>query len=204
MINTRGSLLVISGPSGVGKGTVRARVFEMDDTFVYSVSATSRAMREGEVEGKDYFFVTKEKFEQMIANGELLEYTCYNDKYYGTPKAYVEKCLSEGKNVVLEIETEGAFNIRRVCSDALLVFIAPEFKEELYDRLRGRGTNTEEDIENRVKIAEKELRLSPLYDYIVVNRDGMVDECARDILAVARAAKARPAAMTDFVRALTE
>lgn len=203
-MNTRGSLLVISGPSGVGKGTVRARVFEMDDSFVYSVSATSRAMREGEIDGKDYFFVTKEKFEQMIACGELLEYTCYNDKYYGTPKSYIDKCLSEGKNVVLEIETEGAFNIRKVCADALLIFIAPEFKEELYDRLRGRGTNTEEDIENRVKIAEKELRLSPLYDYIVVNRDGMADECARDILAIVRAAKARPAAMTDFVRALTE
>ena len=200
----RGSLIVLSGPSGVGKGTVRSIVFAKDASFVYSVSATSRQMRENETEGTDYFFVSKEAFERMIAADELLEYTCYNGNYYGTPRAYIEKCRNEGKNVVLEIETEGAFHIREKCADALLIFIAPERKEELYDRLRGRGTNTEEDIENRVRIAEKEMRLAPLYDYVVVNYDGKREQCADDILAVVRAAACRPAAMTGFLRALTE
>ena len=126
----RGRLVVVSGPSGVGKGTVLKYVLSHDE-FVYSVSATTRAPREGEENGRDYFFISREKFEAMIKNNEFVEYAQYNGNYYGTPKFFVEKMLSEGKNVILEIEVKGALQIKKKMPDAMYVFIAPESREIL-------------------------------------------------------------------------
>lgn len=198
----RGRLLVVSGPSGVGKGTVLAILKEKNDAFVYSVSATTRAKREGEEEGVNYFYKTREQFEEMIKNDELLEYAAYNGNYYGTPRAFVEENLARGKNVLLEIETQGAFNVRKAKPDAILVFIAPETREVLFDRLRGRGTETEEVIRDRVAIAEKELRLCPLYDYVVFNLDGEAERCADDILSIVRASSLKPESAPDAIRRL--
>ncbi len=124
MVMNKGVLLVVSGPSGCGKGTVLAHLMK-NEGFCYSVSATTRAPRVGEIDGENYFYISKEEFKAWLADGKLLEHTEYCGNFYGTPKAYVEKCLSEGKNVVLEIETEGAFNVKKAMPEAFLVFIAP-------------------------------------------------------------------------------
>lgn len=183
----KGKLLIVSGPSGVGKGTVLAELFKLSDEYVYSVSATTRAPREGEKDGVNYFFKTKEQFEQMIAKGELLEYASYNGNYYGTPKEYVFSKMNEGKNVILEIEVQGAVQIKNICPEAIMIFIAPESREVLKDRLTGRGTETPEVINNRIAIAEKELRACLMYDYITVNRQNCAKECATDIMCAVRA-----------------
>lgn len=187
----RGRLVVVSGPSGVGKGTVLKYVLERDD-FVYSVSATTRNPREGEVDGVNYFFITREKFEAMISGGELIEYAEYNGNYYGTPKFFVEKMLSEGKNVILEIEVKGAMQVKQIVPEATFVFIAPESREILEARLRGRGTETEDVIAGRLSIAEKEIRSCLMYDYIVINRDGGAEDCAEDIVAAVKAEGMKP------------
>ncbi len=187
----RGRLVVVSGPSGVGKGTVLKYVLDRDD-FVYSVSATTRNPREGEVDGVNYFFLTKDKFESMIEGGEFIEYACYNGNYYGTPKFFVEDMLSKGKNVILEIEVQGAVQVKKIVPDATFVFIAPESREILEARLRGRGTETEDVIAGRLAIAEKEIRACLMYDYIVINRDGCAQECAGDIVAAVKAEGFRP------------
>jgi guanylate kinase len=166
-------------------------VLERDD-FVYSVSATTRKPREGEIDGVNYFFITKEKFEEMIANNELIEYAEYNGNYYGTPKFFVEKMLSEGKNVILEIEVKGAVQVKKIVPDATFVFIAPESREILENRLRGRGTETEDVIAGRLSIAEREIRSCMMYDYIAVNRDGMAQQCAEDIAAAVKADGMKP------------
>jgi len=197
----RGRLVVVSGPSGVGKGTVLKYILGRDD-FVYSVSATTRSPREGEVDGKDYFYITKEKFEEMIAANEFIEYASYNGNYYGTPKPFVEKMLSEGKNVVLEIEVQGAMQVKKAAPDATFVFIAPESRQVLEARLRGRGTETEDVIAGRLAIAEREVRACLMYDYIVVNRDGGAEKCAEDVVAAVRAESLKPCnvfgSLTDF------
>ncbi len=190
----RGRLVVVSGPSGVGKGTVLKHVLERDD-FVYSVSATTRSPREGEVDGVNYFFISKEKFEKMIAGGELIEYAEYNGNYYGTPKFFVEKMLSEGKNVILEIEVKGAMQVKKVMPDATFVFIAPESREILEARLRGRGTETDDVIAGRLRIAENEIKACLMYDYIVINRDGGILECAEDIVHAVKADGMKPCNM---------
>ena len=187
----RGRLVVVSGPSGVGKGTVLRYVLERDD-FVYSVSATTRSPREGEVDGVNYFFLTKDKFESMIEGGEFIEYACYNGNYYGTPKFFVEDMLSKGKNVILEIEVQGAVQVKKIVPDATFVFIAPESREILEARLRGRGTETDDVIAGRLAIAEKEIRACLMYDYIVINRDGGAEECAHDVVAAVKAEGFRP------------
>ncbi len=195
ILRRKGKLLIVSGPSGVGKGTVLSELFRMSDEFVYSVSATTRAPREGETDGVNYFYKTTEQFEKMIAEGELLEYARYNGNYYGTPKAYVESKLEEGKNVILEIEVQGAMQIKKLCPEAVMIFIAPESKQVLRDRLVGRGTETKDVIENRISIAEKELRACLMYDYITVNKQGFADECAKDIMAAVRAEHIRASEM---------
>ncbi len=182
----RGRLVVVSGPSGVGKGTVLKDVLENDD-YVYSVSATTRQARNGEIDGVNYFFVSRDKFESMIENGELVEYAEYNGNYYGTPKFFVEKMLSEGKNVILEIEVKGALQIKKKLPDAVFVFIVPENKKILEERLRGRATESEQVIQNRLTIAENEIRSCLMYDYIIVNRDGKSTECAKDLMCVVKA-----------------
>ncbi len=187
----RGRLVVVSGPSGVGKGTVLKYVLEKDD-FVYSISATTRQKREGEENGVNYFFVSKNEFEEMIEKEELIEYACYNGNFYGTPKKFVEEMLDKGKNVILEIEVKGAVQIKKLVPDAVFLFIAPESREGLAERLRGRGTETEQVVQNRLAIAENEIRSCLMYDYIVVNREGAAEECAADIESAVKAHGFKP------------
>lgn len=188
MQENRGLLVVISGPSASGKGTVNAYVLR-DEQFEYSVSATTRAPRNGEVDGKTYHFITKEAFEDLIAKGEVLEYTTYCGNYYGTLRSFVEKTLDSGKNVVLEIEVDGAMQIRAKYPDAVLIMLLPPSFAEQERRLRSRGTETEEVIEKRLTQTKNELPFADRYDYIVYNRTGAAEEAAKDILAVVRAEK---------------
>ena len=144
------------------------------------------------MDGVNYFFLTKDKFESMIEGGEFIEYACYNGNYYGTPKFFVEDMLSKGKNVILEIEVQGAVQVKKIVPDATFVFIAPESREILEARLRGRGTETDDVIAGRLAIAEKEIRACLMYDYIVINRDGGAEECAHDVVAAVKAEGFRP------------
>ena len=189
-LDDRGLLVVISGPSGVGKGTVRSALFNMTGhDLVYSVSMTTRAPREGEVDGVDYYFVTREEFEQRIRENKLLEYAEFVGNYYGTPLDKVEEQLALGKEVVLEIEVQGALQVREKMKDALFIFIAPPSIEDLYQRLINRGTEPIETINERIAKAKREIKLAYLYDYIVVNDD--VDNAADKILAIIRATHAK-------------
>ncbi len=165
----RGLLLVVSGPSGVGKGTVLGKLMEENDNIFYSVSATTRKPREGEVDGVNYFFITKEQFERNIAEDKMLEYATYCDNYYGTPLAAVEQMRNEGKDVLLEIEAQGALQVMKKCPDAVSVFVAPPSMEELRRRLTDRKTESAEVIESRLRKAEEEMALAHHYQYRVVN-----------------------------------
>ena len=171
-MSERGLLIVLSGPSGVGKGTVRKAIFESDDNdFQYSVSMTTRQKREGEVEGVDYYFRTREEFEALIEAGEMLEYAEYVGNYYGTPLAYVEKLRNEGKNVLLEITVEGAVQVKQKCPDALSIFIIPPSMDELERRIRGRKSEPEEIIQQRLAKATKEMQMLGQYKYVICNDD---------------------------------
>lgn len=174
-----GILFVISGPSGTGKGTVLKEVFAQDKNLFFSVSATTRAPREGEKDGVNYFFLTNEAFDRMIENGEMLEYVEKFTNRYGTPKGYVEKLLSEGKDVVLEIETIGASNVRRAMPDSVSIFIAPPSLKELWARLKGRNTDNAAIEKLRFETSREELTSAYEYDYVVVNDE--VKKCAKQI-----------------------
>ncbi len=166
----KGLLIVLSGPSGVGKGTVRQELFK--DTslnLAYSISMTTRQPRYNEQDGVDYFFVSQDEFEKKIKNDELLEYAQFVGNYYGTPRSYVEQLLSEGKNVVLEIEVQGALQVMKKCPYALTVFLVPPSFEELEKRIRGRSTEKEEVIQERLAKASKEIATKDEYKYVVVN-----------------------------------
>ncbi|MBN3490704.1 guanylate kinase [Acholeplasma equirhinis] len=189
-LNQRGLLIVISGPSGVGKGTVRRALFNMTNhNLVYSVSMTTRPPREGEVDGRDYYFVDRESFEQSIKEKRFLEWAEFVGNYYGTPIDKVEEMLNKGKEVVLEIEVEGALQVRERMKDAVFIFLVPPSKKALYDRLVERGTENKELIDKRFQKAEKEFKLAYKYDYIVVNDD--VNNAADRIMAIIRAEHAR-------------
>ena len=172
---SRGILAVVSGFSGAGKGTVMKRLLEKYDDYALSISVTTRQPREGEKDGKDYFFRTREQFEKLIEEDALLEYARYVDNYYGTPRAYVEEQLFAGKNVILEIETQGAMKIKEKMPSAFLVFVTPPSMEELEGRLRSRCTEPEEVIQDRLKAAGRESMLMSEYDYILIN--DVVEEC---------------------------
>lgn len=185
-LNQNGLLIVLSGPSGVGKGTVRKALFESEGhNFTYSISMTTRQPRAGEVDGEDYYFVTREEFEERIKNGKFLEYAEFVGNYYGTPIDKVEENIAAGKEVVLEIEVEGARQVKQKMSDAVFIFIAPPSFSALHDRLRRRGTERQEVINERLEKARRELRLMNDYDYIVINDE--VNNAADRIRAIIRA-----------------
>ncbi len=189
-LNERGLLIVLSGPSGVGKGTVRRALFQMPNhDLVYSVSMTTRKPRPGEVDGVDYYFVDKETFLRRIKENKFLEWAEFVGNYYGTPRDKVEEQLDQGKEVVLEIEVEGALQVRKQMKDAVFIFLVPPGKQALYERLLLRGTDTQEMIERRMKKAESEFLLAHKYDYIVVNDE--VNNAADRIMAIIRAEHAK-------------
>ncbi|MBN8191518.1 guanylate kinase [Bacillus sp. NTK074B] len=166
----KGLLIVLSGPSGVGKGTVRKAIFSQEDTkFEYSISMTTRKPREGEVDGVDYFFKSREDFEVLITQGKLLEYAEFVGNYYGTPVDYVRETLDAGKDVFLEIEVQGAQQVRDKFPEGLFIFLAPPSLSELQNRLVTRGTETDDLIQGRMNTARKEIEMMNLYDYIVEN-----------------------------------
>ncbi|MEC6747514.1 guanylate kinase [Marinilactibacillus sp. XAAS-LB27] len=176
----RGLLIVLSGPSGVGKGTVRKAIFDnYNNDFVYSVSMTTRMQRTGEVEAVDYYFRTKEQFEQLIQEDGLLEYAEYVGNYYGTPLEYVNKTLDEGRDVFLEIEVQGALKVREKMPEGIFVFLSPPDLEELNSRIVNRGTDSHEMIQKRMTKAVEELKLIQYYDYVVEN--DTVNNAARKI-----------------------
>jgi guanylate kinase len=178
----RGLLIVFSGPSGVGKGTVRALFADREElNLAYSISMTSRPMRPGETDGVEYHFVSRDEFEKAIANDELLEYAEFVGNYYGTPKAYVEKLRDEGKNVLLEIEVQGASIVKEKCPDALSIFLIPPSMEELERRIRGRKTEPEEIIQQRLAKAQREMNMMSRYQYVICNDDAQL---AADIIAL--------------------
>lgn len=178
-MDKRGVLIVVSGFSGSGKGTLMKELLNRYDNYALSVSATTRAPRPGEEEGREYFFKTIEEFEKMIAKDELIEYARYVDNYYGTPRAYVEEQLAAGKDVILEIEIQGALKIKKKFQDALLLFVTPPTAGELRRRLVGRGTETMDVIEYRMSRAKEEAEGMDRYDYLIVNDD--LDECVREM-----------------------
>ena len=165
----KGFLLVISGPSGVGKGTVLHDLTNTQKNLVYSVSVTTRKQRPGEIEGVSYFFKTHEEFEKMIEEDKFLEYAKVHDNYYGTPKEFVEEKINEGKIVILEIDVQGALNVKKNIDNGVYIFLAPPSLSELKNRIVNRGTETESDINLRMSNAKKELSYIKNYDYLVVN-----------------------------------
>lgn len=168
----RGVLFVISGPSGVGKGTInRMLMDEFGDRVAFSVSATTREPREGEIDGMHYFFISRQDFENRIANNEFLEHAEYAGNCYGTPRSYVLRLLQEGVSVILEIDLQGAIQVKERMPEAVSIFILPPSFEELENRLRGRGTETPERIERRLAAAKHEMDMAHLYDYRIVNDD---------------------------------
>lgn len=166
----KGTLFVFSGPSGVGKGTLNARLFaEFGDQIAFSVSATTRAPREGEIDGKHYFFISRQEFENRIANNDFLEYAQFAGNCYGTPKSYVLSLLEQGKNVLLEIEVQGAMQVMERMPECVSIFVLPPSFEELERRLRGRGTESEEKVRARLETARGEIAYAPRYQYQIVN-----------------------------------
>ncbi len=187
----KGIVAVISGPAGTGKGTVVKKLCAEYDNFNLSISCTTRDMRPGETDGKEYFFISREEFKKRISEGRILEYTEYCDNFYGTPADYVKKLVEEGKDVILEIETDGAGQIKKLMPEAVTIFLVPESKEMIRKRLTGRGTESAEVIEKRLQKAEKELEIARGYDYIVVNPTGKIEKAVENIVAIFRAEKLR-------------
>ena len=199
----RGLLIVLSGPSGVGKGTVRAAIFSKgEQKFVYSISATTRKPRTGETDGVDYFFKTREEFEQMIQNKQLLEYAEYVGNYYGTPLEYVENTLEQGKDVFLEIDVQGAIQVRELMPDGVFIFLTPPDLNELESRIVNRGTDSDEVIAKRMKTAREELELMKYYDYSVVN--DTVDNAVQKIEAIIQTEHLRIVRNLDTIEELEE
>lgn len=195
-MSEKGMLVVISGFSGAGKGTV---VKQICDSYPYalSISATSRTPRKGDVDGKNYFFKSREEFEQMIAAGELIEWVEYVGNYYGTPKSYIQEQRQLGNDVMLEIEMEGALNVKKVFPDAILVFLTPPSASELKKRLVGRGTETEEEIAKRLKRASEECAYMPSYDYIVINDN--LEACAAQVHSIVQSEKDKTRSYTHLL-----
>ena len=202
-MNKRGVLTVISGPSGVGKGTIIKRLFEIEEDLYFSVSATTRKPRPGEIDGVHYSFKTVEEFERDIENGEMLEHATFNGNYYGTPRSAIEQKLSEGKDIVLDIEIQGAKNVKKMMQEAVLVYLLPPSIEELKRRLVGRNTEDAETIAGRLHTARLELNEAPeLYDYFIVN--DLVDTAAIKIKDIIEGERCSKNAMQEVLKQILE
>jgi len=169
LIKEKGILFILSGPSGVGKGTVRKKLFEEELDLQYSISMTTRDRRTGEVDGVDYFYKSREEFEKLVEEGELLEYAQYVNNYYGTPRKYVEETIEKGLDVFLEIEVQGAMQVKKNFPQGVFIFLFPPSLEELKNRIVNRGTESQELVLNRLKEARNEIEMMDAYDYVVVN-----------------------------------
>ena len=192
-----GKLIVISGPSGVGKSTVLKRVMEQTPNLHFSVSATTRPMRPGEIDGVNYFFVSREAFQQMISDGALLEYAEYVGNYYGTPEAPLDEALAEGRDILLDIEVQGALNVKCRRPDAVLIFmLAPSF-QDIEKRLTGRGDTAPDLVRGRLERARWEYTQAANYDYLVINDD--VDKAAKEIISILTAEKCKTAERVQFL-----
>ncbi len=194
----KGIYIVISGPAGSGKGTVVKLLREMIADIGFSVSATTRAARPGEIDGVHYYYITKEEFENKLKNNEVLEHTRYCDNYYGTLKSEAERVVSEGKDLILEIEVDGASQVKKACPDAVCVMLLPPDAETLEARLRGRGTETEDVIKRRLARAREELEYLPYYDYVIVNGEGEAEACAKKLYSIIEAEHSKAERMKDF------
>ena len=199
---SKGVFTVVSGFSGAGKGTVMKRLIQKYDDYALSISVTTRNPREGERDGIEYFFKTKEEVEAMIENDEFLEYARYVDNYYGTPRFYVEEMLAKGKNVILEIEIQGAMQIKAKNQEAVLVFVTPPSFEELRNRLIGRGTETADVIESRLKRASEEAEGMPSYDYILVN--DQVEDCVDRLHQIILSERAKTQRNEEFINTIQQ
>ena len=193
----KGRLLVVSGYSGVGKGTVIKALMEQHPEYVFSVSATTRAARPGEVDGREYFFIDRERFVEMIENDELLEHAMYVGNAYGTPRKFVEDKLAEGMNVLLDIEVQGARQVAERMPEAIRIFVVPPTLEELRRRLEGRGTETAASIEGRLERARQEYGEATFYDYIIVN--DLVEVAAQELAAIITAEHCRAAERMEYL-----
>ena len=199
---SKGILVVVSGFSGAGKGTVMKRLLEKYDDYALSISVTTRNPRPGEEDGREYFFRTKEEFEKLIKEDALIEYAQYVENYYGTPRSYVEEQLQAGKNVILEIEIQGAMKVKEKIPEALLVFVTPPTVEELEKRLKGRGTETEQVIAERLARAGEEAKGMGQYDYILVN--DTVEECVDNLHEIIIGEHSRASRNTEFIADIQE
>ncbi len=193
----KGILIVVSGFSGAGKGTLMKRLLSTYDNYALSISMTTRSPRPGEVDGREYFFVSKDVFEEKIEQDGLIEHACYCDNYYGTPREYVEKQLEEGKDVILEIEIQGALKVKEKFPNALLLFVMPPTVAELKRRLEGRGTESSEVIAKRLQRASQEAEGIENYDFIVIN--DKLEECVQEMHSLIEAAHNTPGRNQEFI-----
>lgn len=197
----KGLFIVVSGPAGSGKGTVVGLLRKMIPNIGFSVSATTREPRPGEVDGMHYHFITKAEFEKKMAAGEVLEHTLYCGNYYGTLKSEAERVTGEGRDIILEIEVDGAAQVKKIYPDAVCIMLLPPDAETLEARLRGRGTETDDVIARRLSRAKKELEYLPHYDYVVVNGDNEAERCAERIYGIIGAEHAKQTRMKEFTDA---
>lgn len=200
-MSKNGFLVVISGPSGGGKGTVVRRVRERMPALALSISATTRPPRAGEEDGREYYFLDRDAFEEMVAREEMLEYTTYCGNYYGTPKKEAKRILASGKNMILEIEVDGAAQVKRLYPDAVSIMLIPPTIEEMRQRLLGRGTESIETVEKRLARAAEEIQLASGYDYVVINQRDAIETCAAQICEIIRAESARAFRMAEEIEA---
>ena len=202
-MDNRGILIVVSGFSGAGKGTLMKELLRRHpDTYALSISATTRAPREGEEDGREYFFISREEFEKMIAKDELIEYARYVENYYGTRRGYVEEQMKQGKDVILEIEIQGALKVKKAFPDTLLLFVTPPSAGELQSRLIGRGTETMDVIRSRMNRACEEAEGMELYDYLIINDD--LDACVEEMHSIIRGEHRRTSRNADFVKRIKQ
>ncbi|HAP03651.1 MAG TPA: guanylate kinase [Lachnospiraceae bacterium] len=203
MAQKKGLVVVLSGFSGAGKGTIMKHLLnKYPGMYNLSISATTRGKRQGEEEGREYFFKTREEFDRMVANNEFLEHATFNGNSYGTPKAYVQKLIDEGKDVILEIEVNGALQVKKIFPDALLLFVTPPSAAELKNRLVGRGTETADVVAQRLSISSKESLLMPKYDYLVIN--DQIDESVERVHMIIQSAHYATKANTAQIAELQE